>query len=100
MKFLGFTFPLACATNTKTKLASKARDFSGYWLMNNLIFPQHLVFGIKSFIAYLIPDMPKDLCDRMRREKYLMQEMMYEAELEHLQKERKKNGKRYHHEWP
>uniref|UniRef100_A0A1A8RUI5 Anoctamin n=1 Tax=Nothobranchius rachovii TaxID=451742 RepID=A0A1A8RUI5_9TELE len=50
--------------------------------------------------ANLIPDMPKDLCDRMRREKYLMQEMMYEAELEHLQKERKKNGKRYHHEWP
>lgn len=61
---------------------------------------QHLVFGIKSFIAYLIPDMPKDLCDRMRREKYLVQEMMYEAELEHLQRERKKNGKQYHHEWP
>ncbi|XP_037539632.1 anoctamin-3 [Nematolebias whitei] len=65
-----------------------------------IIVFEHLVFGIKSFIAYLIPDMPKDLCDRMRREKYLMQEMMYEAELEHLQKERKKNGKRCHHEWP
>uniref|UniRef100_A0A8C4TFZ0 Anoctamin n=1 Tax=Erpetoichthys calabaricus TaxID=27687 RepID=A0A8C4TFZ0_ERPCA len=65
-----------------------------------IIVFEHLVFGIKSFIAYLIPDMPKDLCDRMRREKYLVQEMMYEAELEHLQKERKKNGKRYHHEWP
>ncbi|XP_049578003.1 anoctamin-3 isoform X2 [Syngnathus scovelli] len=65
-----------------------------------IIVFEHLVFGIKSFIAYLIPDMPKDLCDRMRREKYLMQEMMYEAELEHLQKERKKNGLRYHHEWP
>ncbi|XP_078804791.1 anoctamin-3 isoform X2 [Oryzias latipes] len=65
-----------------------------------IIVFEHLVFGIKSFIAYLIPDMPKDLCDRMRREKYLMQEMMYEAELEHLQKERKKNGRQYHHEWP
>uniref|UniRef100_A0A663MEQ2 Anoctamin n=1 Tax=Athene cunicularia TaxID=194338 RepID=A0A663MEQ2_ATHCN len=65
-----------------------------------IIVFEHLVFGIKSFIAYLIPDMPKDLCDRMRREKYLVQEMMYEAELEHLQKERKKNGKQYHHEWP
>eukprot|EP00063_Salmo_salar_P050939 XP_014025774.1 PREDICTED: anoctamin-3-like [Salmo salar] len=65
-----------------------------------IIVFEHLVFGIKSFIAYLIPDMPKSLCDRMRREKYLMQEMMYEAELEHLQKERKKNGRRYHHEWP
>nr|XP_033784602.1 anoctamin-3 isoform X2 [Geotrypetes seraphini] len=65
-----------------------------------IIVFEHLVFGIKSFIAYLIPDMPKDLCDRMRREKYLVQEMMYEAELEHLQKERKKTGKQYHHEWP
>ncbi|MEE6499041.1 hypothetical protein FKM82_003294 [Ascaphus truei] len=65
-----------------------------------IIVFEHLVFGIKSFIAYLIPDMPKDLCDRMRREKYLVQEMMYEAELEHLQQERKKNGKQYHHEWP
>lgn len=39
----------------------------------------------------------------MRREKYLIQEMMYEAELERLQKERKerkKNGKSYHNEWP
>ncbi|KAI6068303.1 Anoctamin [Aix galericulata] len=41
-----------------------------------IIVFEHLVFGIKSFIAYLIPDMPKDLCDRMRREKYLVQEMM------------------------
>uniref|UniRef100_A0A8C9L7P6 Anoctamin n=1 Tax=Pavo cristatus TaxID=9049 RepID=A0A8C9L7P6_PAVCR len=47
--------------------------------------------------------LPKDLRDRMRREKYLIQEMMYEAELERLQKERKerkKNGKSYHNEWP
>ena len=58
------------------------------------------MYGIKSFIAYLIPDMPKGLCERMRREKYLMQELMYEAELTHLHKEKKKNGKRYHHEWP
>lgn len=72
----------------------------GRYFINVYCPAQHLVFGIKSFIAYLIPDMPKDLCDRMRREKYLMQEMMYEVELEHLQKERKKNGRRYHHEWP
>ncbi|XP_076863663.1 anoctamin-3 isoform X2 [Brachyhypopomus gauderio] len=65
-----------------------------------IIVFEHLVFGIKTFIAHLIPDVPKGLCERMRREKYLMQEMMYEAELEHLQKERRKNGKRYHHEWP
>ncbi|KAJ3595902.1 hypothetical protein NHX12_002314 [Muraenolepis orangiensis] len=65
-----------------------------------IIVFEHLVYGIKSFIAYLIPDMPKGLCERMRREKYLMQELMYESELNHLQKERRKNGKRYHHEWP
>ncbi|XP_055487756.1 anoctamin-3-like [Leucoraja erinacea] len=64
-----------------------------------IIVFEHFVFGFKAFIAYLIPDMPKDLCDRMRWEKYLVQEMMYEAELEHLQKERKRSGSRYH-EWP
>lgn len=61
---------------------------------------QHLVFGIKSFIAYLIPDVPKNLYDRIRREKYLVQEMMYEAELEHLQQQRRKSGHPVHHEWP
>ncbi|XP_044311230.1 anoctamin-4 [Varanus komodoensis] len=68
-----------------------------------IIVFEHLVFSIKHLISYLIPDLPKDLRDRMRREKYLIQEMMYEAELERLQKERKerkKNGKSYHNEWP
>ncbi|XP_039375384.1 anoctamin-4 isoform X2 [Mauremys reevesii] len=68
-----------------------------------IIVFEHLVFCIKHLISYLIPDLPKDLRDRMRREKYLIQEMMYEAELERLQKERKerkKNGKSHHNEWP
>ncbi|XP_060101233.1 anoctamin-4 isoform X4 [Heteronotia binoei] len=68
-----------------------------------IIVFEHLVFCIKHLISYLIPDLPKDLRDRMRREKYLIQEMMYEAELERLQKERKerkKNGKSCNNEWP
>ncbi|MBN3321994.1 ANO4 protein, partial [Atractosteus spatula] len=68
-----------------------------------IIVFEHLVFTIKNLISYLIPDLPKDLRDRMRREKYLIQEMMYEAELERLQKERnerKKNGKSHNNEWP
>nr|XP_033809059.1 anoctamin-4 isoform X3 [Geotrypetes seraphini] len=68
-----------------------------------IIVFEHLVFCVKNLISYLIPDLPKDLRDRMRREKYLIQEMMYEAELERVQKERKerkKNGKSYHNEWP
>ncbi|XP_029455582.1 anoctamin-4 [Rhinatrema bivittatum] len=68
-----------------------------------IIVFEHLVFSIKNLISYLIPDLPKDLRDRMRREKYLIQEMMYEAELERVQKERKerkKNGKSHHNEWP
>ena len=41
----------------------------------------------------------------MRREKYLIQEMMYEAELERLQKEKNERRKRkerggHHKEWP
>ncbi|XP_075456791.1 anoctamin-4 isoform X2 [Ascaphus truei] len=68
-----------------------------------IIVFEHLVFCIKNLISYLIPDLPKDLRDRMRREKYLIQEMMYEAELERVQKEkkeRKKNGKCQNNEWP
>ena len=71
---------------------------------NALCVSQHMVFAIKTLIAYLIPDLPKDLRDRMRREKYLIQEMMYEAELERLQKERnekkKKKDRAHHKEWP
>lgn len=62
-----------------------------------------MVFAIKTLIAYLIPDLPKDLRDRMRREKYLIQEMMYEAELERLQKEKNEKNKKdraHHKEWP
>ncbi|XP_048124836.1 LOW QUALITY PROTEIN: anoctamin-4-like [Alosa alosa] len=70
-----------------------------------IIVFEHMVFTIKNLIAYLIPDLPKDLRDRMRREKYLIQEIMYEAELERLQKEKnekkkKKNEKSHHNEWP
>ncbi|KAM9705183.1 anoctamin-4-like isoform 2-T2 [Menidia menidia] len=68
-----------------------------------IIVFEHMVFAIKTLIAYLIPDLPKDLRDRMRREKYLIQEMMYEAELERLQKEKnekKKKEKAHHKEWP
>ncbi|XP_036374283.1 anoctamin-4-like [Megalops cyprinoides] len=67
-----------------------------------IIVFEHLVFTIKTLIAYLIPDLPKDLRDRMRREKYLIQEMMYEAELERLQRERneKRRGHTHHNEWP
>ncbi|XP_028809715.1 anoctamin-4 isoform X2 [Denticeps clupeoides] len=68
-----------------------------------IIVFEHMVFTIKNLIAYLIPDLPKDLRDRMRREKYLIQEMMYEAELERLQKERnekKKSDRAHHNEWP
>lgn len=67
------------------------------------LFLQHLVFAIKTLIAYLIPGLPKDLRDRMRREKYLIQEMMYEAELERLQKEKNEKTKKdrnHHKEWP
>ncbi|KAG7497295.1 anoctamin-4 isoform X1 [Solea senegalensis] len=68
-----------------------------------IIVFEHMVFAIKTLIAYLIPDLPKDLRDRMRREKYLIQEMMYEAELERLQKEKnakKKKVRAHNKEWP
>ncbi|XP_071074244.1 anoctamin-3 isoform X7 [Dasypus novemcinctus] len=86
--------------------SSKPYEFTlQYWhiLAARLAFIivfEHLVFAIKSFIAFLIPDIPKDINDRIRREKYLVQEMMYEAELEHLQQQRRKSGQPAHYEWP
>ncbi|XP_075867523.1 anoctamin-4-like [Nelusetta ayraudi] len=68
-----------------------------------IIVFEHLVFAIKTLITYLIPGLPKNLRDRMRREKHLIQEMMYEAELERLQREKNekmKKGRNHHKEWP
>lgn len=88
---------------TTSQISFQLRRFNRSNVLYSPLCFQHLVFCIKHLISYLIPDLPKDLRDRMRREKYLIQEMMYEAELERLQKERKerkKNGKAHHNEWP
>lgn len=61
---------------------------------------QHMLFAIKTLIASLIPDPPKDLRDRMHWEKHLIQEMIYEVEQDRLQKEKKKTVKAQHKEWP
>ncbi|XP_061422730.1 anoctamin-4 [Lethenteron reissneri] len=64
-----------------------------------IIVFEHLVYFIKLIIAYMIPDIPKGLKERMHREKFLVQEMVHEADLDALRKERKKTG-RFFHEWP
>ncbi|XP_057692972.1 anoctamin-5 isoform X2 [Corythoichthys intestinalis] len=47
-----------------------------------IIIMEHIVFLIKFFLAWLIPDVPVDVRDRVRRERYLVQENLYKFEVE------------------
>ncbi|XP_077599591.1 anoctamin-5 isoform X2 [Stigmatopora nigra] len=47
-----------------------------------IIIMEHIVFMIKFFLAWLIPDVPIDVRDRVRRERYLVQENLYKFEVE------------------
>uniref|UniRef100_W5MHZ7 Anoctamin n=1 Tax=Lepisosteus oculatus TaxID=7918 RepID=W5MHZ7_LEPOC len=45
---------------------------------------QHVVFMVKFFVAWLIPDVPTDVKARVKRERYLIQEYLHNYELERL----------------
>lgn len=46
-----------------------------HWTNYNLIFSQHIVFLLKRFFDYLIPDRSSRLQDRIKREHYLVKGM-------------------------
>lgn len=43
-----------------------------------------MVFVVKFFVAWLIPDVPSDVKARVKRERYLIQEYLHDYELEKL----------------
>ena len=43
-------------------------------------FFQHVVFFLKSFVDYIIPDRPAKLTAQIKREYYLVQNMLLQAE--------------------
>lgn len=68
MKLISFSsHPVAMnKNNTETSLFS---------------LPQHVVFVVKFFLAWLIPDVPVDIKARITRERYLIQEYLNSYEL-------------------
>ncbi|XP_073460129.1 anoctamin-5 isoform X6 [Aquarana catesbeiana] len=46
-----------------------------------IIIMEHVVFVVKFFVAWLIPDVPSEVKARIKREKYLTQKILHEYEL-------------------
>ncbi|XP_056273223.1 anoctamin-5 isoform X3 [Pseudoliparis swirei] len=49
-----------------------------------IIIVEHVVFVVKFFVAWLIPDVPSDVRARVKRERYLVQEYLHNYEVEKL----------------
>ncbi|XP_068195363.1 anoctamin-5b isoform X1 [Antennarius striatus] len=49
-----------------------------------IIIMEHVVFVVKFFVAWLIPDVPSDVKARIKRERYLIQEYLHNYEVEKL----------------
>ncbi|XP_037551308.1 anoctamin-5b [Nematolebias whitei] len=49
-----------------------------------IIIMEHVVFVVKFFVAWLIPDVPSDVKARIRRERFLVQEYLHNYEVEKL----------------
>ncbi|XP_077067555.1 anoctamin-5 isoform X4 [Siphateles boraxobius] len=57
-----------------------------------IIIMEHVVFVVKFFVAWLIPDVPSDVKARVKRERYLIQEYLHDYELEKLKIQLSRNG--------
>ncbi|KAK2920126.1 anoctamin-5b isoform X2 [Channa argus] len=49
-----------------------------------IIIMEHVVFVVKFFVAWMIPDVPSDVKARVKRERYLVQEYLHNYEVERL----------------
>ncbi|XP_073687580.1 anoctamin-5 [Garra rufa] len=49
-----------------------------------IIIMEHVVFVVKFFVAWLIPDVPSEVKARIKRERYLIQEYLHDYEVEKL----------------
>lgn len=52
--------------------------------LTRVVLLQHVVFMVKFFVAWLIPDVPSDVKARIKRERYLVQEHLHNYEVERL----------------
>lgn len=58
----------------------------------DLCLLQHVVFVVKFFIAWLIPDVPSDVQARVKRERFLVAEYLHNYEVEKLKKQLNRAG--------
>ncbi|XP_077372214.1 anoctamin-5 [Festucalex cinctus] len=56
-----------------------------------IIIMEHVVFLVKFFLAWMIPDVPADVRDRIKRERYLVQEYLHNYEVAKLTSELSSN---------
>ncbi|XP_050929263.1 anoctamin-5 isoform X1 [Lates calcarifer] len=57
-----------------------------------IIIMEHVVFVVKFFVAWMIPDVPSDVRARVKRERYLVQEYLHNYEVEKLKIQLSQNG--------
>ncbi|KAM4617454.1 anoctamin-5 isoform 1-T1 [Discoglossus pictus] len=57
-----------------------------------IIIMEHVVFLVKFFVAWLIPDVPSEVKARVKREKYLTQKILHEYELHRLKENLSRNN--------
>ncbi|XP_017578355.1 anoctamin-5 isoform X2 [Pygocentrus nattereri] len=57
-----------------------------------IIIMEHVVFVVKFFVAWLIPDVPSDVQARVKRERYLVQEYLHNYEVDKLKKQLNQKG--------
>ena len=48
--------------------------------------PQHIIYSVKFFISYVIPDVSKITKSKIKREKYLTQKLLHENHLKDMTK--------------
>lgn len=56
-----------------------------------IIIMEHVVFVVKFFVAWMIPDVPSEVKARVKRERYLVQEYLHNYEVEKLKIQLSKN---------
>uniref|UniRef100_A0A667ZS55 Anoctamin n=1 Tax=Myripristis murdjan TaxID=586833 RepID=A0A667ZS55_9TELE len=57
-----------------------------------IIIMEHVVFLVKFFVAWMIPDVPSEVKARIKRERYLVQEYLHNYEVEKLKMQLSQNG--------
>ncbi|RVE71756.1 hypothetical protein OJAV_G00054720 [Oryzias javanicus] len=57
-----------------------------------IIIMEHVVFLVKYFVAWMIPDVPSDVKARVKRERYLVQEYLHNYEVEKLRIQLSQHG--------